>query len=136
MEQRIFHGKLAPADFAQSLMAHFNRGNFRVQQIGSGDKVTVQIATSQAAASGGQTALTVSLQKVADGVAVQLGSQTWVGVAASLGTSAIAALLNPWSLLNRLDDIAQDYESLTLSDEVWKAHRKYRPQPWLWLRAV
>jgi hypothetical protein len=120
MEQRIFHGKLAPADLAQSLMAHFNRGNFRVQQIGSGDKVTVQIATSQSAASGGQTALTVSLQKVEDGVAVQLGSQNWVGVAASLGTSAMAALLNPWSLLNRLDDIAQDFESLTLTDEVWK----------------
>ncbi len=101
-------------------MAHFNRGNLRVQQIGSGDNVTVQIATSQAAISGGQTALTVNLQKVTDGVAVQLGSQTWMGVAASLGTSALEALLNPWSLINRLDDIAQDIESLNLSDEVWK----------------
>jgi hypothetical protein len=120
MEQRIFHGNLTPADIAQSLMGHFNRGNLRVQQIGSGDRITVQIGTSQAASSGGQTALTVSLQKVADGVAVQLGTQNWMGVAASLGTSAMAALINPWSLLNRLDDIVQDFESLNLTDEVWK----------------
>ena len=44
MEQRIFHGKITPSDLAQSLLAHFNRGNLRVQQIGSGDKIAVQIA--------------------------------------------------------------------------------------------
>lgn len=120
MEQRIFHGKITPSDLAQSLLAHFNRGNFRVQQIGSGDKIAVQVATSQAAITGGKTALVISLQKVNDGVAVQLGSQAWVGVAASLGLSALAALRNPWSLIDRLDDIAQDVESIQLSEEVWK----------------
>jgi hypothetical protein len=119
MEQRIFHGKLTPADLAQTLMAHFNRGNLRVQQIGSGEKVAVQIATSQSAISGGQTALSITLQKVEDGVAVQIGKQAWMSVAASLGLSAISALINPWSLLNRLDDIAQDVESLNLTEEVW-----------------
>jgi hypothetical protein len=120
MEQRIYHGKLTPSDLAQSLMANFNRGNLRVQQIGSGDKIAVQIASSQAAISGGKTAMSVNLQKVDDGVAVQLGSQAWVGVAASLGLSALAALRNPWSLIDRLDDIAQDVESIQLSEEVWK----------------
>jgi hypothetical protein len=119
MEQRIFHGKLTPADLSQNLIAHFNRGNLRVQQIGSGEKIAVQIATSQTTLSGGQTALSITLQQVEDGVAVQIGKQTWMGVAASLGLSAISALINPWSLLNRLDDIAQDVESLKLSDEVW-----------------
>ena len=120
MDQRIYHGKITPQDLANSLMANFNRGNFRVQQIGSGDRIAVQIATSEAAISGGKTAMSVSFQKVADGVAVQIGQQTWVGVAASLGLSALFALSNPWTLLNRLDDIAQDFENLQLSEEVWK----------------
>ena len=120
MEQRIFHGNITPTDLAQSLLAHFNRGNLRVQQIGSGEKIAVQIATSQASISGGKTALSVSLQKVEDGVAVQLGSQAWSGVAASLGLSALAALRNPWSLIDRLDDIAQDVELIQLSEEIWK----------------
>lgn len=120
MDQRIFHGKIAPADFAQSLIAHFNRGNLRVQQIGSGEKIAVQIASSQTAISGGATALSVNLQQVEDGVSAQIGSQAWYGVAASLSVSALATLLNPWNLLTRLDDIAQDVESLQLSEEVWK----------------
>jgi hypothetical protein len=41
-------------------------------------------------------------------------------VAASLGYSALAALVNPLNLLGRLGYIAQDIESLQLSDEVWK----------------
>jgi hypothetical protein len=120
MEQRLFHGKITPADLAQSLIAHFNRGNLRVQQIGSGEKIAVQIATAQAAVSGGQTALSINFQIVDDGVAVQIGKQNWLGVAASLGVSAISAFINPWSLLNRLDDIAQDVESLKLTEEVWQ----------------
>ena len=120
MEQKIFHGKVTPDDFAQSLMAHYHHGNLRVQQIGSGEKIAVQVATAQHASVGGKTAISVLLQKVEDGVAVQVGQQTWIGVAASLGLSALEALRNPWALLNRLDDIAQDMEYLQLSQEVWK----------------
>ncbi len=121
METRIYHGKLLPADLAQNLMAQFNRGNMMVQQIGEGDKIAVQIASRDRPTSGGQTALSVTMQKVEDGVAVQVGQQAWMGVAASLGFSALAALMNPWNLLGRLDDIAQDIESLQLSEEVWKS---------------
>jgi hypothetical protein len=120
MDQRIYHGKINPQDLANSLVSNFNRGNFRVQQIGGGDRIAVQIATSEAAISGGKTALSVSFQIVEDGVAVQIGHQAWVGVAASLGLSALFALSNPLALLNRLDDIAQDFENLQLSEEVWK----------------
>jgi hypothetical protein len=120
METRIFHGQLTPSDLANALVAHFNRGNLRVQQIGSSEKVAVQIASAINAASGGQTALSVSFQKVEDGVAVQVGQQAWLGVAASLGLTALSALANPWNLLNRLDDVAQDIEYIQLAEEVWK----------------
>lgn len=120
MDQRIYHGKISPDDFARSLIAHFNRGNLRVQQIGSGDEIAVQIASRQGAASGGQTALGISLQKVEDGVSVQIGKQAWFGVAASLGFTAIAAIRNPFTLIDRIDDLAQDIESIQLTDEVWQ----------------
>ena len=120
MEQRIYHGKITPDDVARNLIAHFNRGNLRVQQIGSGAKTTVQIATGRGPYAGGQTALTVEIQRHADGVLVQLGSQAWFGIAASLGITALFALRNPFSLIGRLDDIAQDIENLQLSEEVWR----------------
>jgi hypothetical protein len=120
MEQRIFHGTITPEDFSRSLIAHFNRGNLRVQQVGSGERIAVQIATSRMPESGGHTALGIDMQKVADGVAINVGQQTWLGVAASLGMTALQALRNPFALINRLDDIAQDVESLQLTDEVWK----------------
>ena len=51
---------------------------------------------------------------------VELGEQAWLGVAASLGQTAWAALRNPFSLLSRLDDLAQDVENIQLGDRVWK----------------
>lgn len=120
MEPRIFHGDLTPNDVAEALVAYFNRGNLRSQLLGSGDKVVVQIASHQSPASGGQTALSVSLQKVEDGLAVQMGSQAWLGVAADLGKTALWAWRNPWSLIERLDDLAQDIENLQLTEQVWE----------------
>jgi len=120
MDQRIFHGNLIPADLAQPLLAEFNRGNLRAQIVGQADSMAVQISTRASAASGGQTALTVTLQKAPDGVLIQLGQQEWLGTAASLGRTTMAALMNPWNLLNRLDDIAQDVENLQLSEHVWR----------------
>lgn len=121
MERRIFHGKVTAEELAQALVAQFNRGSLRTQRIGSGGQIAVQIATDIAAQSGGKTAMTVLLQDVEDGIMVNVGQQQWFGVAASLGYTALSALRNPLSLLNRLDDLAQDIESLQLDDEVWKA---------------
>ncbi len=120
MDQRFFHGDLNAADFAQALLGEFNRGNLRAQILGQTDNLAVQIGTRPGAASGGQTALTVTIQKAPDGVAIRLGGQEWLGTAASLGQTTIAALLNPWNLLGRLDDIAQDVENLQLSEHVWQ----------------
>lgn len=124
MEERVFHGNLTPADLARALQAAFNRSNLYAQKIGSGDKISVQISSRPGARSGGQTALTITIQKVTEGVHVQLGKQAWMGIAASLGQTAFAALRNPFSLLHRLDDLAQDIENLQLDDDVWEVITK------------
>jgi len=121
MNRRFFHGNLSPVDLAQSLLAEFNRTNLQAQTLGDRDKMIVQIATRPGAPSGGETALTVSIEKASDGVMVQMGQQAWMGTAASLGWSAWTALRNPLSLLGRIDDIAQDLENLQLTDNIWKA---------------
>lgn len=120
MERRVIHGPIKPGDAARALLAEFNRGNLRAQALGEQDKMVVQIATRPGAPSGGDTAITISLQTCEDGIIVDIGQQTWLGVAASLGTTAFWALRNPFSLLGRLDDIAQDIENLQLSERVWQ----------------
>lgn len=121
MEQRIFHGDITPSQVAQVLTARFNRGNLRALQYGHGKQVVVQVGTRPGAGSGGQTALTITLQQVADGISVQVGNQSWLGVAASLGTTTLSMIRNPFHLIGRLDDLAQDIESIQLTDEVYEA---------------
>jgi hypothetical protein len=120
MDRRVFHGNITPTLVAQALMAEFNQGNTQTQLLGDSGNLTVQSASSQWSRSGGKTALTVNVQQVEDGVMVQVGEQQWLGVAASLGQTAISALLNPLNLLGRLDDIAQDVNSLQLNEKVWQ----------------
>jgi len=120
MDRRIFYGNISPKDIAQALLAEFNRGNYRAQVLGQGDTMAVQIGTHQGALSGGQTALTVTLQKVPDGVMAELGQQAWLGIAASIGQTAFTLLRNPLNLLGRLDDLAQDIESIQLNETVWQ----------------
>ena len=120
MERRIFHGNIKPNDIARALMAEFNRGNLLAQVVGNQEKMAVQIATRIGTTSGGSTALTISLQTVEDGIMVELGQQAWLGVAASLGQTALSALRNPFSLLGRLDDLAQDIESMQLNEKTWR----------------
>jgi DNA-directed RNA polymerase subunit RPC12/RpoP len=119
MEQRILHGEMRPDELAQALVAEFNRGSLRAQALQQSEGVAVQIATRPGAPSGGQTAITITFQRVEDGVMVRLGQQEWFGTAASLGHTTLAALMNPWNLLGRLDDIAQDVQNLQLTERVW-----------------
>jgi hypothetical protein len=120
MERKIFHGEIKPIDIAQALLGEFNQGNLRAQTVGQNNKMIVQIGTQPGATSGGQTAITVTIEQLEDGLMVELGQQAWLGVAASLGMSAITALRNPFSLLGRLDDIAQDIENLQISERIWQ----------------
>ena len=119
MERRIFHGNIKPNDIAHALMAEFNRGNMHAQLLGNQDRMAVQISTRNGIRSGGHTALTINVQAVEDGILVELGQQAWLGVAASLGHTALSALRNPFSLLGRLDDLAQDIESMQLNETAW-----------------
>ncbi len=119
MEQKVFHGSLSPSDLARALQAAFTRSNLYAQTVGSGKKMAVQISSRPNARSGGHTALTINIQEMQDGVLVQLGEQAKMGIAASLGQTAIAAMRNPFSLLHRLDDLAQDIQNLQLDDDVW-----------------
>ena len=118
MDTRFFHGDITPHQVAQALIANFRQGNLQVQQIGNDDEIIVQIVTADQPSSGGQTAVAVSLKKTNDGIAVQIGKQSWLGVAASIGKSAMMAWSNPLGLLSRLDDIAQDIENLQITDQI------------------
>jgi hypothetical protein len=124
MERKIFHGRIKPVDVAQALLGEFNRGNYRAQTLGQSDRIVVQVSTRPDAMSGGQTAMTVTIQTLEEGIMVELGQQAWLGVAASLGVSALSALKNPFSLLGRLDDIAQDIENLQMRERVWQVLSK------------
>ena len=120
MDRRIFHGNIEPKDIAQALVGEFSRGNMFAQTVGNNAKMAVQISTRTGAQSGGQTALTITIQDTDDGIMVEIGQQAWLGVAASLSQTAISALRNPFSLLGRLDDLAQDIENIQLTDRVWQ----------------
>jgi len=120
METRIYHGALKPREVANALVGKFNRGNLKAQAVGNDNHLVVQITTKEAAKSGGATALTIVLQKVTDGVSIQVGEQSWFGIAASLGQTALWSWLNPWNLISRLDDIAQDIENLQLEEKTWE----------------
>ncbi len=124
MEQKVFHGTLRPRDLAHTLEAAFNRTNLFAKSVGSGKKMAVQISSRPNARSGGHTALTIHIQEVPEGVLVQLGKQNKMGIAASLGRSALGAIRNPFNLLHRLDDIAQDIQNLQLDDDVWEVIAK------------
>lgn len=119
LEQKIFYGDITVDDFARALTAEFHQGNLLTKVIGKGDQRIVQIASPADAQSGGRTAITVHLNKVEDGVHVHLGQQDWIGVATSMGFTALTALRQPAALLQRLDDLAQDIASLQLSTRIW-----------------
>ncbi|MFN2195669.1 MAG: zinc ribbon domain-containing protein [Anaerolineales bacterium] len=125
MNQRIFHGNITPDGLARALVAEFNRGNLRAQQLGRGKQIIVQIGTDRQRRAGGETALSVTLQQHKDGVIVSVGEQSWLGVAASLGQTAFSAIRNPFYLLGRLDSLAQDIESIQLTDNVWNVIDAY-----------
>ncbi|OGO15386.1 MAG: hypothetical protein A2Y93_01365 [Chloroflexi bacterium RBG_13_68_17] len=121
MDQRTYHGNLIATDIAQALIAEFDHGNLRAQGIRGEEAIVVQIASREGRASGGDTAVSVHLSPVEDGVLVKVGQQQWLGVAASLGLTALAALKNPLTLLGRLDDVAQDILSLQVTERVWQS---------------
>lgn len=118
IEQRMYHGNITAKEIAHALMGEFNHGNFIAQAFGNEKRLVVQIATKDWLRSGGQTAISVTITKIEDGVAISIGEQAWIGVAASLGQTILSAWKNPWNILNRLDDLAQDIQSIQLTDQI------------------
>lgn len=118
MEQFTFHGPLEIEDVARALEGEFDKGNLQVQVHGDDEFKVVQIASISRPPSGGRTALTVHLSKIEDGIHVKMGQQEWMGIAASLGKTALGLIRNPAYLLGRLDDLAEDISSLQLNDRV------------------
>lgn len=121
METRIYHGQITASDLATALSTRFNRGNLMAQKARSGSQSVVQIATRQGQQSGGITAIGITIQDHEDGVTVKLGKQAWFGIAASLGATLLAFRQNPFNLIGRLDDLAQDIENIKLSEQIWNA---------------
>ncbi|MBN2085645.1 MAG: zinc ribbon domain-containing protein [Anaerolineales bacterium] len=123
MEKRAYHGNITPQDIGRAIVAEFDQGNMQAQMIGGDERIIVQVASRTFRESGGHTAMTVILEKIEDGVMVQLGDQQWFGVAASMGQTALtalSALRNPLRMLGRLDDLAQDITSIQLTESVWR----------------
>lgn len=125
MTQKVYHGDITPDDLATALEGEFSRGDLRVTRSGEGDKAVVNIHTPQLRASGGTTALSITIQKHEDGIVVVMGDQEWLGIAASLGQTALSALQSPWNLLGRLDDVAADVDSMKLPEKVWAAIERF-----------
>ncbi|MQC26114.1 MAG: hypothetical protein DWG76_01510 [Chloroflexi bacterium] len=120
MKKKIYHGPLNLDEVAQALAGFFNRGALSAQLSRANNQAFVQIVTRNIGHSGGRTSLGVALRQVEDRLEVEVGKQAVLGIAASLGATALLALRNPLNLLGRLDDVAQDFENLELDDQVWE----------------
>ena len=118
MKTKIYHGDITAENLARAICTRFDDHNIRARYSKSGDQYIVQITSRKNASSGGKTSLGLVIQQIEEGVAVKLGKQDWLGIAASLGLSALSFRLNPLNILGRLDDIAQDLENLSLDDRL------------------
>jgi len=125
-EQRTYRGNIDPAGLADALVAHFNHGDLMAQKVtGQEGHLMVQIATREHGWGAARSALSVGIAPVEEGVRVTVGEQRWLDAAASLAITGLGALVNPLSLLGRIDDIARDVGKLTLPDQVWGAVEHY-----------
>jgi ribosomal protein L40E len=126
LEQRTYRGDIDPEGLADALLARFNHGDLMAQKvIGEEGHIIVQIAAREWGWGAARSALTVGIAPVEAGARVTLGQQRWLDAAASLAITGLGALLNPLSLLGRIDDIARDVGKLTLPDQVWDAVEHY-----------
>jgi len=120
MKSKIYHGDLKLEEVASTLASFFNRGALSSSASVEGERAFVQIGTRAGHSSGGRTDIGVALRQIDGRLEAQVGDQSVLSLAGSLGASALLAWLNPLNLLGRLDDIAVDIENLTLEDQVWK----------------
>jgi DNA-directed RNA polymerase subunit RPC12/RpoP len=126
MEQRTYRGDIEPGGLADALVARFNHGDLMAHKIvGQDGHILVQIATRDWGWGAARSALSAGVAPVEGGVRVTLGQQQWMDAAASLAITGLGALVNPLSLLGRIDDLARDVGKLTLPQKVWEAVEYY-----------
>lgn len=126
MEQRAFHGKIDAEELARSLVLRFNAGDSRAQWMrGEEGRTVVQIQSLKQDRDDPTTAVTLHISPSRTGIVVALGEQQWAGVAADLAKSGLMAVLNPWSLLGEIDDIARNVQRLQLRQQIWQAIDAY-----------
>jgi hypothetical protein len=125
MNQRTYRGDIDPDALADALVTQFDGGDLKAQKVGRKDHVLVQIASRDWGWGGPQSALTVGMARVEGGVQVSLGQERWLGAVADLAQTGLQALVNPLSLIGRIDDIARSVSGLTLPQQVWEAVEHY-----------
>jgi len=118
MNQKIFHGNFNSEDLADQIENFLDLDHFDIYRTRSKDALNIQIRTAKHIRSGGKTAIGILLRDFEDGVIVNIGEQNLAGIATSIGISALSTILNPANLLHRIDDIAQDIESIQLEDHL------------------
>jgi predicted RNA-binding Zn-ribbon protein involved in translation (DUF1610 family) len=126
MEQRTYRGDIDVEGLADALVARFDHGDLVAQQVrGQDGHLMVQIATRRGRRGSSRAALSIGIAPVEEGVRVTVGEQRWIDAAASLALTGLGALINPRSLIWRIDDIVRDVGKLTLDDRVWDAVEHY-----------
>lgn len=125
MEQRTYRGEITADGLAEALVAQFDGGDLMAQKVGQGEHVLVQIASRDWGWGGPQMAMTVGIGQKEEGIEVTLGQQRWLGAMADLAQTGMMALVNPLSLVSRIDDIARSVSGLTLPQQVWEAVEHY-----------
>jgi len=107
-------------------VARFSHGDLKAQRVAGQDgHWMVQIATREWGWGAARSALSIGIAPVEEGIRVTVGEQRWLDVVASLAITGLGALINPISLLGRIDDIARDVGQLTLPDQVWDTVEHY-----------
>ncbi|GAC1639223.1 MAG: hypothetical protein NVS4B8_05880 [Herpetosiphon sp.] len=80
MEQKLYPGQVTPEGMAQALLDVWDRDDTIAQALGVGDRVVVQIGQRRGGLFSDEPrqALTVDLERVAEGVHVTMGQQRWI----------------------------------------------------------
>ncbi|MBU0495568.1 MAG: zinc ribbon domain-containing protein [Chloroflexi bacterium] len=125
MSERKYRGNVTPGDLAEALVNQFNRGDYRAAKSGRGTQAVVQISTNRRMRGEPDTAVSVTITPTPEGVHVSMGDPQWLDIAADLVQTGIGALLNPWSLVREVDDVARNVQDLNLPQEVWQAIDQY-----------
>jgi DNA-directed RNA polymerase subunit RPC12/RpoP len=118
---RTYWGKISADGLARALVENFNTPDSRAQMTGDRSRILVQIGNRRMESADPTTAITVGIVQDEDSITVTMGQQKWMGLAADLAKTGIMALINPWYLLNELDDVARNVDWLTMRNDVWQA---------------